>query len=264
MRPLQGAWRQLPRLAEEPQEIERGHVGIERSALRQVAEPLRGFDALLANVEPGDRRPAGAGRQEPGEHAHQCGLAGPVRPEKRDDLTLGNRERGVVDRHERPVILAEAVRLDHRGRTRRRGRRLDHLVRAHRGFLLHVDTPRRSRRRRVSVGFFRLRPLACQPSVSPVSVRRRTSITDCPDAMSSEDRDGTGHRTHSGSGGYEPRARSGRSDTTKRTQSIANPPDVHQVAAPAHRTPRVGRVLPSGPFRHRRGGAAHRVRGRTS
>ena len=109
----------LAGLAEEAEQLERRHVGVERPVLGQVAEPLRRLDALLPHVEPGDRGAARARREKAGEHAHQGGLAGPVRPQEGHHLPLGNRERRVFDRDEGPVVLAQPVGVDHGGRGRR-------------------------------------------------------------------------------------------------------------------------------------------------
>ena len=141
----------LARLAEEPQQLQRRHVGVERPVLGQIPEPLRGFDALLPHVEPGNRGTAGARGQEARQHAHQRGLAGPVRPQEGHDLALGDRERHVVHGDERPVVLAKPLRVDHGGRGRRRGgggrsRRLRggrrHRAGIRRNLLVHVDLPR--------------------------------------------------------------------------------------------------------------------------
>ena len=109
----QGRRRHFARLPEEPEQLRRSHVRVERAVFRQVAEPAGGFETLLVDVQAGDLGGARAGREIAGQHLHRGGLPGAVRPEKGHDLAPGNREAHVLDGHEGPVELTEIARLDH-------------------------------------------------------------------------------------------------------------------------------------------------------
>ena len=116
---------ELARLAEEGEQLERRHVGIQRAVLRQVSQAPGRLDAMLPHVHPADGRAARAGRQIPRQHPHHRGLARAVGPEEGHDLTLGYRKGNVAHRDERTEVLAQSLRLDHR-RARLELRRVHH------------------------------------------------------------------------------------------------------------------------------------------
>ena len=111
--------RELARLAEEAEHVDRGHVRVHRPVLGEVAETARGGDAVAPDIVARNGGLAPARRKVPGQHPHHRRFPGAVRPEKRDDLSLGNGERDVLDRDERSVVLGELPRLDHRRRCTR-------------------------------------------------------------------------------------------------------------------------------------------------
>ena len=115
LRPLlQSARLNLPGLTEEREELEWSHVGVERAALGQVSQSLGGVDPLVPDIEPSNGGCTLARGKIPGQQPHQGRLAGAVRSEKGDDLSLRNGERDLLDRHEGAEILAQPFGLDHR------------------------------------------------------------------------------------------------------------------------------------------------------
>ena len=78
----QGRRPDFARLPEEPEQLRRSHVRIERTVLRQVAKPAGGFETLFVDIEAGDLGGSRARREIAGQHLHRGGLSGAVRPEK--------------------------------------------------------------------------------------------------------------------------------------------------------------------------------------
>ncbi|MEI9892578.1 MAG: hypothetical protein WDN28_01310 [Chthoniobacter sp.] len=89
------------------------HVGVERCILRQVAEVPPRFDRLLEDVEPGNGRASGGGRQIAGEDLHRRALARAIRPEKANDFAFFHLEVEAVDRGDARVSLGEVFDFDH-------------------------------------------------------------------------------------------------------------------------------------------------------
>ena len=110
--------RQPARFAEEAQQLDRRHVEIERTVLRQVADaaPRPRADRAARRIPTMLAVPL-ARREVAGQHPHDRRLAGAVRAEQRDDLAVRNVERDLVDGDERAVVLTELVRFDDRART---------------------------------------------------------------------------------------------------------------------------------------------------
>ncbi len=84
----------------EPQELPHPHLGVERDALRQVAELAPHLQRLVEHVVSRQGRPAARRGQERREHPHRRRLPGPVGAQEPDDLAAAHREAHVVDRLE--------------------------------------------------------------------------------------------------------------------------------------------------------------------
>src|SRR5262249_7830904 len=80
----------------------------------KVSDAAPYLERLREHVEARDARGALARRHETRQDLHRRGLAGAVRAEKTDDLSLLDAERHVLDGRDRPVTLREMVDLDHR------------------------------------------------------------------------------------------------------------------------------------------------------
>src|SRR5438309_1360786 len=74
----------------------------------QALDPLR----LLANIDPGDHRPAAVGLTQALEDLDGRGLSGAVGAKDPEDLTLLHPEGDAVDGNQRAVGLAQAFDLD--------------------------------------------------------------------------------------------------------------------------------------------------------
>jgi hypothetical protein len=81
-------------------------VGGDATGLRDVADAAPHLLGLLDHVEPGHRGGALGGTQQGGEHPERGGLAGAVRAEESDDLTLGDVEVDAVDGADLLLLLA--------------------------------------------------------------------------------------------------------------------------------------------------------------
>ncbi len=91
------------------------HLGVQRHALRQVADALADVHRLVHHVVPGDPGVA-AGCGQPGrENAHAGGLPGPVRAEEPDEFAGLHLEGDVVHGQDGAVVLGQVLDLD-RGR----------------------------------------------------------------------------------------------------------------------------------------------------
>jgi hypothetical protein len=77
-----------------------------------VAPDLGG---LTEDVEAGDLRPSGCGRQQRGEHLHGHRLAGPVGPEQAEDLAGLHGERQAVHGGDVAEAAGERLRGHDRG-----------------------------------------------------------------------------------------------------------------------------------------------------
>jgi hypothetical protein len=71
------------------------------------------LDALGKYVKARDVRMARGGRQEPGEDLHRGALAGTIRPEESDDLSLLHLERDVVHGGDGTVFFGQVLDADH-------------------------------------------------------------------------------------------------------------------------------------------------------
>ena len=83
---------QAPARADEIQKAARRHVGIERRALRQIADAGLGRDGGVPDIVAADDGGARRRRQEAGDHLHGCRLPGAVRAEETENLALRHRE----------------------------------------------------------------------------------------------------------------------------------------------------------------------------
>ena len=71
----------------QPQVLAPGQEGVERGLLQRRADGRADPRALLHDVEAGDARGTGRGREQGGQHVHRRRLAGAVRAEEPVDLT---------------------------------------------------------------------------------------------------------------------------------------------------------------------------------
>ena len=94
------------------QGLERRHVAVERSVLRQVADAAGSGQPFGVDIVPRDARGPLAGGQVAGQDLHGRALPGAVRSEKRDHLTRGNRKGEIADGDEWTVEPAETASLD--------------------------------------------------------------------------------------------------------------------------------------------------------
>jgi hypothetical protein len=122
---------------EEGQVLADREVGIEREALRHVADALAQALGLGGDVDPGHPGASLRGRREPAQHADQGGLAGAVGPEQAEDLAPPDGQRDLIDGKEAAETARQAVAFDGRprsiGHSRLHGRRAGRLGRiAHR------------------------------------------------------------------------------------------------------------------------------------
>src|SRR5689334_1804099 len=105
--------RQAARLAEEAEQAERCHVGIQRPVFGKIAEALRRANPVPAHFDPGDACLTGTGREVAGKDLHRCGFPGAVRAEKCRHLALRHTKRDVANGGEIFVELGEANGLNH-------------------------------------------------------------------------------------------------------------------------------------------------------
>jgi hypothetical protein len=83
----------------------------ERIGLEDEADaPLLRLE--VGDVAAGDQDAAGRRRHQPRHQRQDRRLAGPGRPEDRQELALGHADRQVADRMDRTVALGDAVKLD--------------------------------------------------------------------------------------------------------------------------------------------------------
>src|SRR5262249_17197209 len=98
------------------------HVTVERHVLGEVADPTADLQRLLEHVVTRDPGCPARRRHEAGEDPHGRRLAGAVRTQEADDLSLLDREGHVLDGRDRPVALGEAINLNHGSSLRSCGR----------------------------------------------------------------------------------------------------------------------------------------------
>ena len=91
----------------------RGHVGIGRRALGQIADVLLGLDRLVDHVEAADLGAAAGRRQVAGDDLHGRRLAGAVGPEEAQDLAALDGKAHAVDGADRSETLGYGGNLDH-------------------------------------------------------------------------------------------------------------------------------------------------------
>jgi hypothetical protein len=75
-------------------------------------DPPSERDPLARRLESGDRDPARARYEDPGEHLHRRRLAGAVRADVPEHRPRLDREADVVDRADDATLAAEATALD--------------------------------------------------------------------------------------------------------------------------------------------------------
>jgi hypothetical protein len=68
---------------------------------------------LLEDVEDGDLRTAGSGRQKTGEDAHRGGFSGAIRAKKTNDLPFFHLEGDVIDGERTGVSLRQTFDFNH-------------------------------------------------------------------------------------------------------------------------------------------------------
>src|SRR5262249_23957673 len=90
------------------------HFGIQRHALRQVADVAAHFHRLRHDVVVGDPGDAARRRQVAGEDAQSRRLAGAIGTQKADDLAPGDLKADVINGQNGAEILGDVLNLDHR------------------------------------------------------------------------------------------------------------------------------------------------------
>ena len=103
-------------LGGELEELEHGHVAVDRRVLGQVADALAHLERIVEHVVSGDHRPARRRRQEAGEDLHRGRLAGAVRAQEAEHLAAPHVERNLVDGSGMSVVFGEAFDLNHQVR----------------------------------------------------------------------------------------------------------------------------------------------------
>src|SRR5438094_1144190 len=94
------------------EDLAAGEVRVQRRLARHVADETLDLDRLPPAVEPRDACRAAVGPDEGHEDADRRRLAGPVRAEKSEDLSLRHREGDVEDGPLPSVALVELLDLD--------------------------------------------------------------------------------------------------------------------------------------------------------
>ena len=97
---------------EEAQVLPHRQFGIEREALRHVADPRARRGGCVQQVQAGDLGAAAGGRQQAAQHAEGGGLAGAVRPQQAEDFAALHGEADVVDRDESAEAAHQVVHFD--------------------------------------------------------------------------------------------------------------------------------------------------------
>ena len=97
----------------EAQERADAHVGVEDDVLREVADLVADLQRRVAQAQAADAHLAARRRKEPGQDAHEGGLARAVRPQQPHDLALRHVERHVVQGADPPVVFRDVVDFDH-------------------------------------------------------------------------------------------------------------------------------------------------------
>ena len=96
----------------EPHELAPGHQRVDGGVLQGDADRPAHRARLGHHVVAGHPGPPGGRAQERGEHAHEGGLAGAVRPEEAEDLALLDDQVDAGDGGEVAEAPDEALRLD--------------------------------------------------------------------------------------------------------------------------------------------------------
>ncbi len=104
--------------AEETEQLRAGQVLIESELPGQVPHPAPNGLAVAPAVAPKDAGPAARGTDEVQQRANGGGLAGPVGPEKPEDLPALHLEIELHDAARPPVELRQALGANHRIRHR--------------------------------------------------------------------------------------------------------------------------------------------------
>ena len=95
-----------------------GHDRVDRGVLQRDTDSASNPVGVCDDVETGDARMAGGWFQQRHEHAHRGRLAGPVRPEKTEDLAFGDGEVDIVDGHDLAKGAPETLCQDRMGQDR--------------------------------------------------------------------------------------------------------------------------------------------------
>jgi hypothetical protein len=113
-RARQGAGIETLEAAHEGEELVDPHAGVKGHVLGHVADPAARLQAVLDDVEAGDRRSARGGLQIAREDAQDRRLARAVRPEQPEHLADAGLEGDVVDAEPAAVALGQMLRDDDR------------------------------------------------------------------------------------------------------------------------------------------------------
>ena len=109
----------LPRLhpvdaAEDAEVLQGAELRIERDRLRHEAQSEARDGAMPTRQLPPDPDGAGVGREDPGKHVHERGLAGAVRPEQAEEQALGNLQADLSQGLDAAEAFADPGDLNHR------------------------------------------------------------------------------------------------------------------------------------------------------
>jgi len=97
---------------EEAQVLPHRQFGIEREALRHVADPRARSGGCVQHVHAGDPGAAAGRGQQTAQHAEDGGLAGTVRPQQPEDFPPLHGEADMVHGDERAEATHQVVHLD--------------------------------------------------------------------------------------------------------------------------------------------------------
>ena len=97
----------------ELEKTDHGHFTVGRRRLRQVADPLLGGNGVFQHVVTTNADPPFGRRDEPGDHAHGGGLAGPVGTEKSQHFAGLDFKRHIVHGALAAKRLGQVFNLDH-------------------------------------------------------------------------------------------------------------------------------------------------------